>query len=389
MGRRRVQQFFVNARSTVVSACARDVRRLAEAVPEQDIRLVAHPEDVYNDPDVAAVAISVPNTLHYAHAKQALLAGKHVLCEYPLTNSLAQYDELVGLARSRGLILHHSLTPRAESLHRTMREALQGLGEPRAAYYRYYGGAGWYVQPELRGDMFCALHVQNALLAAEAGAAVDWAAVGAVAAVGCALSAGLDARTGDALRDLCDAARMCAQIAGGEALETSSCSEAALEIALRHTVCVASVAWPSAAGVLVRELARRASQRPDTASVARLAVLVRGAVASAQAASEEGTACMGNLIEALGDAAEAVKRCGAVYPPAETAWLCATAHNAALALVSAPGQCADALRHAAALGGHAVALAAAMADGPLRRGYEPAVRGLHARLLVMAADSGP
>jgi predicted dehydrogenase len=154
MGRRRVQQFFVNARSTVVSACARDVRRLAEAVPEQDIRLVAHPEDVYNDPDVAAVAISVPNTLHYAHAKQALLAGKHVLCEYPLTNSLAQYDELVGLARSRGLILHHSLTPRAESLHRTMKGALEGLGTPR-----YYGGASWYVQPELRGDLFCALHI--------------------------------------------------------------------------------------------------------------------------------------------------------------------------------------------------------------------------------------
>jgi predicted dehydrogenase len=66
---------------------------------------------------------------------------------------------LVNLARSRGLILHHSLTPRAESLHRTMKEALQGLGEPRTAYYRYYGGAGWYVEPELRGDMFCALHI--------------------------------------------------------------------------------------------------------------------------------------------------------------------------------------------------------------------------------------
>jgi NAD(P)-dependent dehydrogenase (short-subunit alcohol dehydrogenase family) len=43
MGQRRVQQFFVNARSTVVCACARDVRRLAEAVPEKDIKLVAHP----------------------------------------------------------------------------------------------------------------------------------------------------------------------------------------------------------------------------------------------------------------------------------------------------------------------------------------------------------
>lgn len=159
MGKRRVQQFYVNDRATVVAACARDIRRLTEAVPEQDIKLVAHPEDIYGDSSLDAVAICVPNTLHYAHVKQALQAGKHVLCEYPLTNSLAQYDELAGLARSRGLILHHSLTPRAESLHRTMKGALEGLGQPRAAYYRFYGGAGWYVDPALRGDMFCALHI--------------------------------------------------------------------------------------------------------------------------------------------------------------------------------------------------------------------------------------
>jgi len=159
MGKRRVQQFFINDRSTVVAACARDIRRLAEAVPEKDIKLVAHPDDVYRDPEVDAVAIAVPNTLHYAHVKAALQAGKHVLCEYPLTNSLPQYDELANLARTRGLVLHHSLTPRAESLHRTMKGALQGLGEPRAAYYRYYGGGSWYVEPELRGDMFCALHI--------------------------------------------------------------------------------------------------------------------------------------------------------------------------------------------------------------------------------------
>jgi predicted dehydrogenase len=159
MGKRRVGQFYVNTRSTVASACARDIRRLTEAVPERDIKLVAHPEDIYRDPEVQAVAVCVPNTLHYQHVKAALQAGKHVLCEYPLTNSLSQYDELTNLARSRGLILHHSLTPRAESLHRTMQGALEGLGQPRTAHYRYYGGGGWYIDPKLRGDMFCALHI--------------------------------------------------------------------------------------------------------------------------------------------------------------------------------------------------------------------------------------
>jgi predicted dehydrogenase len=159
MGKRRVGQFHGNPRSTVVAACARDIRRLTEAVPDEAINLVSHAEDVYGDPNVAAVVMSVPNTLHYEHIKQALHAGKHVHCEYPLTQTLAQYDELTELARQNGLVLHHALTTRAESLHRTMKEALTGLGEPRAAYYRYYGGGGWYVDPPLRGDVFCALHI--------------------------------------------------------------------------------------------------------------------------------------------------------------------------------------------------------------------------------------
>lgn len=159
MGKSRVRHFQDDERSQVLAACARDIRKLAESVPDETIQLVAHPEEVYANPSVDAVSICVPNTLHYEHIKQALNAGKHVHCEYPLTQTLEQYDEVVELARSKGLILHHALTCRAESLHLTMKGALEGFGEPRTAYYRYYGGASWYVDPALRGDMFCALHI--------------------------------------------------------------------------------------------------------------------------------------------------------------------------------------------------------------------------------------
>ena len=154
-----MNQFNADPRSRVVAACGRDLRKLSEVVPDGSIRLVADPEEVYAAGDVAAVVIAVPNALHYEQVKQALGAGKHVYCEYPLTNSLEHYDELTALAQSQGLVLHHALTVRAESLHLTMKGALEGLGEPRCAYYRYYGTGGWYVDPALRGDMFCALHI--------------------------------------------------------------------------------------------------------------------------------------------------------------------------------------------------------------------------------------
>jgi len=158
MGQIRLGQLQEDPRSEVVMVLGRDVRRLREAVPDEAVRLATELEQVLVK-DVEAVVVSTCNVFHYEQVKAALEAGKHVLCEYPLVDDLAQYDELVALARKKGVVLHHGLTVRAESLHRTMKAALSRLGEPRAAYYRYYGGAKWYIDPALRGDVFCGLHI--------------------------------------------------------------------------------------------------------------------------------------------------------------------------------------------------------------------------------------
>jgi predicted dehydrogenase len=55
--------------------------------------------------DIDAVVIATPVLSHYELAKQALLRGKHVLVEKPLTANAAQAEELVALAREQGLTL--------------------------------------------------------------------------------------------------------------------------------------------------------------------------------------------------------------------------------------------------------------------------------------------
>lgn len=62
-------------------------------------------EALVQDPDVDVVYVGTINTMHLPHAKLALEAGKHVLCEKPLGVNLAQTRELVDLARSKGLFL--------------------------------------------------------------------------------------------------------------------------------------------------------------------------------------------------------------------------------------------------------------------------------------------
>ncbi|HWP29575.1 MAG TPA: Gfo/Idh/MocA family oxidoreductase [Chloroflexota bacterium] len=55
--------------------------------------------------DVEAVAIATPVATHFTLARQALLAGKHVFMEKPLTASTQEAAELVALAKARGCVL--------------------------------------------------------------------------------------------------------------------------------------------------------------------------------------------------------------------------------------------------------------------------------------------
>ena len=47
------------------------------------------------------VYIGTPHTLHYQNTRDALLAGKHVLCEKPFTFDSAELDDLISIARSK------------------------------------------------------------------------------------------------------------------------------------------------------------------------------------------------------------------------------------------------------------------------------------------------
>ncbi len=62
-------------------------------------------EDLIADPGVDAVAICTPVGTHYGLASAALAAGKHVLVEKPLTDSVETSERLVEQAEQAGLVL--------------------------------------------------------------------------------------------------------------------------------------------------------------------------------------------------------------------------------------------------------------------------------------------
>ncbi len=62
-------------------------------------------DEVLSRKDIDAVTICTPTITHKEIATQALLAGKHVLVEKPMTNTVSEAHELLSLAKRQGLRL--------------------------------------------------------------------------------------------------------------------------------------------------------------------------------------------------------------------------------------------------------------------------------------------
>ncbi len=82
-----------------------DSRRELFAERYPGTRLTGSYDDMLADPELEAVVIATPVPTHYAVAKQALEAGKHVFVEKPPAMRGAEMAELVAIAEERDLVL--------------------------------------------------------------------------------------------------------------------------------------------------------------------------------------------------------------------------------------------------------------------------------------------
>lgn len=69
------------------------------------VTLYKNLDEFFNDTAIDAIAIATPVATHFDMAKRTLLTGRHVWLEKPMTETVAQAQELISLAEKKGKVL--------------------------------------------------------------------------------------------------------------------------------------------------------------------------------------------------------------------------------------------------------------------------------------------
>lgn len=119
---------------TVAAVASRDHAKARAWAHTYDCHALHGYAAALEDDEIEAVYVPLPAALHAHWVRAALLAGKHVLAEKPLTTTRAETAELLDLARSRGLALVENVLFPHHSQHAAARALVEegAIGELRS-----------------------------------------------------------------------------------------------------------------------------------------------------------------------------------------------------------------------------------------------------------------
>ena len=77
------------------------------------------------DEKIDIIYIATPHSRHYENMKQAVKAGKHVLCEKAITVNAAQLEEVLKLAEKKHVVVREAMTISHMPLYKKLKERIK------------------------------------------------------------------------------------------------------------------------------------------------------------------------------------------------------------------------------------------------------------------------
>ncbi len=117
--------------------------------------------ELIRDPEIEVVHVCTPNNLHYTMSKEALEAGKHVVCEKPLAMDAKEAEELIKLAKEKNLVnaVHFNIRfyPLMHQARMMVEKGELGRilavnGSYQQDWLFYETDYSWRLQPEFSGE---------------------------------------------------------------------------------------------------------------------------------------------------------------------------------------------------------------------------------------------
>jgi predicted dehydrogenase len=104
-GNRLVESVQGSGKIRFVKGISREPEKHKEFSQKTGIRVVSSFGRVLNDPEIGAVVLATPHSLHVKQIAQAAKAGKHVFCEKPLTLTRKTAEKAIEACRAAGVTL--------------------------------------------------------------------------------------------------------------------------------------------------------------------------------------------------------------------------------------------------------------------------------------------
>jgi D-xylose 1-dehydrogenase (NADP+, D-xylono-1,5-lactone-forming) len=142
----------------LIAVASRDLKRAEEYAREWEIeRAYGSYDALLEDSEIEAVYISLPNTLHCEWSIRALEAGKHVLCEKPMSRHVADVEAAFDAAEKAQRILMEAFMYRHNPQTKRLRQLVDegAIGELRLVRscfsYSLYDTDNIRLQTEVEG----------------------------------------------------------------------------------------------------------------------------------------------------------------------------------------------------------------------------------------------